>query len=171
MSSEAGERTAADGGAASMQLNEAPTDPSPPPVYGPFAPGQGPDTSPQVPYAPGYTPPFAPGAPSLATDPARKKAAAEAIRTRIKPGTKSAGEHADEETSAAVKGLGAKDGDGWVTSRALKDAHKTWGGQVRSMLGRLDADINSLSAARRNLFGADVQSGLGFGRTSPFDTY
>ncbi|MFD3740582.1 hypothetical protein [Streptomyces sp. ISL-111] len=170
MSSEAGDRTAEGGASASMQLNEAP-DPSPPPVYGPFAPGQGPNSSVQVPYAPGYTPPFAPGAPSLATDPARKKAAAEAIRTRIKPQTKSAGEHADEETSAAVKGLGAKDGDGWVTSRALKDAHKTWGGQVRSMLGRLDADINSLSGARRNLFGADVQGGLGFRRVSPFDNF
>ncbi|MEV4877887.1 hypothetical protein AB0K72_17700 [Streptomyces cyaneofuscatus] len=153
-----------------MQLNEAP-DPSPPPVYGPFAPGQGPNSSVQVPYAPGYTPLFTPGAPSLATDPARKKAAAEAIRTRIKPQTRSAGEHTDEETSAAVKALGAKDGDGWVTSRALKDAHKTWGGQVRSMLGRLEADINSLNGARRNLFGADVQSGLGFGRTSPFENY
>ncbi|MGA5046952.1 hypothetical protein [Streptomyces arboris] len=171
MSSRAGERTAAaaeDGGSASMQLNEAPSDPSPPPVYGPFAPGQGPNASTQVPYAPGYAPPFAP---SLATDPARKKAAAEAIRTRIKPQTRSAGEHTDEETSAAVKALGAKDGDGWVTSRALKDAHKTWGGQVRSMLGRLEADINSLNGARRNLFGADVQSGLGFGRTSPFEKY
>ncbi|MFD8469982.1 MULTISPECIES: hypothetical protein [Streptomyces] len=171
MSSQAGDRTAAaseSGGSASMQLNEAPTDPSPPPVYGPFAPGQGPNTSPQVPYAPGYAPPFAP---SLATDPARKKAAAEAIRTSIRPQTKTAGEHADEETSAAVKGLGAKDGDGWVTSRALKDAHKTWGGQVRSMLGRLDADINSLNGARRNLFGADVQSGSGFRQVSPFDNF
>lgn len=151
-----------------MQLNEAPTDPSPPPVYGPYAPGQGPNTSPQVPHAPGYAPPFAP---SLATDPARKKAAAEAIRSRIKPGTRGAGEHADEETSSAVKALGAKDGDGWVTSRALKDAHKTWGGQVRSMLGRLDADINSLNGARRNLFGADVQGGLGFRQISPLDNF
>ncbi|MEU4177342.1 hypothetical protein [Streptomyces sp. NPDC026589] len=155
-----------------MRLNEAPLDPSPPPVYGPFAPGQDPNASVQVPYAPGYAPPFAPGGvPSLATSPARKKAAAEAIRTRIKPQTKVAGAHADEETSAAVKAFGAKDGDGWVTSRALKNAHKTWEQQVQAMLKRLDGDESGLLGARLNLQGSDLLSGQQFRPPSAIDGY
>lgn len=155
----------------SMQLNEVPADPSPPPVYGPFAPGQGPNGPVQGPYAPGYGPPFAPCTPSLASTPAEKKAAAEAIRTRIRPGTKKDGDHADEETSAAVKAFGAKDGDGWVTSRALKNAHKTWGEQVQAMLKRLEADENGLSGARLNLRGADLITQQQFRSISPLDCY
>ncbi|MET8056458.1 hypothetical protein ACWECC_29435 [Streptomyces microflavus] len=155
-----------------MQLNEVQGDPSPPPVYGPYAPGQGPNGPVQGPFAPGYKSPFAPGGgPSLASTPAQKKAAAEAIRTRIKPQTKTAGEHTDEETSAAVKALGAKDGDGWITSRALKNAHKTWGDQVRGLLNRLEADINGLSSARLNLHGADLLSGQQFRQPSAIDGY
>ncbi|MEU7342406.1 hypothetical protein ABZ778_00525 [Streptomyces bacillaris] len=161
-----------------MQLNEVPADLSPPPVYGPFAPGQGPNgpvqgpNGPvQGPYAPGYGPPFAPCTPSLASSPAEKKAAAEAIRTRIRPGTKKDGDHADEETSAAVKAFGAKDGDGWATSRALKNAHKTWGEQVQAMLKRLEADENGLSGARLNLRGADLITQQQFRSISPLDCY
>ncbi|MFJ9685494.1 hypothetical protein ACIRRX_07390 [Streptomyces bacillaris] len=154
-----------------MQLNEVPADPSPPPVHGPFAPGQGPNGPVQVPYAPGYGPPFAPCTPSLASTPAQKKAAAEAIRTRIRPGTKKDGDHADEETAAAVKAFGAKDGDGWVTSRALKNAHKTWGEQVQAMLKRLEADENGLSGARLNLWGADLTTQQQFRSISPLDGY
>ncbi len=155
----------------STQLNEVPADLSPPPVYGPFAPGQGPDGPVQGPYAPGYGPPFAPCTPSLASSPAEKKAAAEAIRTRIRPGTKKDGDHADEETSAAVKAFGAKDGDGWATSRALKNAHKTWGEQVQAMLKRLEADENGLSGARLNLRGADLITQQQFRSISPLDCY
>lgn len=155
----------------SMQLNEVPSESSPPPVYGPYAPGQGPNGPTQGPYAPGYGPPFAPGAPSLASTPAQKKAAAEAIRTRIRPGTKKDGEHADEETSAAVKAFGAKDGDGWVTSRALKNAHKTWGEQVQAMLKRLEADENALSGARLHLGGAELITRQQFRAISPLDGY
>ncbi|MFL3869530.1 hypothetical protein LT966_23310 [Streptomyces griseobrunneus] len=154
-----------------MQLNEAAADPSPPPVYGPFAPGQGPNGPVQGPYAPGYGPPFAPCTPSLASTPAQKKAAAEAIRTRIRPGTKKDGDHADEETAAAVKAFGAKDGDGWVTSRALKNAHKTWGEQVQAMLKRLEADENGLNGARLNLRGADLTTQQQFRSISPLDGY
>ncbi|MBH0243749.1 hypothetical protein I3W98_14270 [Streptomyces cavourensis] len=125
----------------------------------------------QGPYAPGYGPPFAPGNPSLASTPAEKKAAAEAIRTRIRPGTKKDGDHADEETAAAVKAFGAKDGDGWVTSRALKNAHKTWGEQVQAMLKRLEADENGLSGARLNLRGADLITQQQFRTISPLDGY
>ncbi|MFG3409569.1 hypothetical protein [Streptomyces sp. NPDC048142] len=154
-----------------MRLNEAPTDPSPPPLYGPFAPGQDPNAKAQVPYAPGYGPPFAPGGPSLASSQARKKAAAEAIRTRIRPQTKKAGDHADEETSAAVKAFGAKDGDGWITSRALKKAHTTWERQVRALLTRLEGDENGLMGARLNLHGADLLAGQQIRPSSAFDGY
>lgn len=174
LSSQTADGAAASAGGAepvSMQLNEVPADPSPPPVYGPFAPGQGPNGPVQGPYAPGYGPPFAPGNPSLASTPAEKKAAAEAIRTRIRPGTKKDGDHADEETAAAVKAFGAKDGDGWVTSRALKNAHKTWGEQVQAMLKRLEADENGLSGARLNLWGADLITQQQFRTISPLDGY
>ncbi|MFJ5045263.1 hypothetical protein [Streptomyces sp. NPDC088719] len=156
-----------------MRLNEVSPDPSPPPVYGPFAPGQDPNApSAQVPYAPGYAPPFAVGGgPSLVTSPARKKAAAEAIRTRIRPRTKAAGNHADEETSAAVRAFGAKDGDGWVTSRALKKAQKTWEQQVQAMLKRLEGDENGLLGARLNLQGSDLLSGQQFRPPSAIDGY
>ncbi len=175
MGGQAGDSTGAAGAgdaSASMRLNEVPLDPSPPPVYGPFAPGQDPNASVPVPYAPGYAPPFAAGGgPSLATSPARKKAAAEAIRTRIRPQTKVAGDHADEETSAAVKAFGAKDGDGWVTSRALKNAQKTWEQQVQAMLKRLEGDENGLLGARLNLQGADLLSGQQFRPPSAIDGY
>ncbi|MEU7333252.1 hypothetical protein [Streptomyces parvus] len=65
MSSQPGDLTATAGAApASMRLNEAPADPSPPPVYGPFAPEQ---------------------APGLVSSPAQKRAAANAIEQHLEP--------------------------------------------------------------------------------------
>ncbi|MEV5338521.1 hypothetical protein AB0K93_08535 [Streptomyces sp. NPDC052676] len=76
----------------------------------------------------------------LASSPAEKKAAARAIEDHIEPDTAKAGRHADADTASAVKAFGAKDGDGWDTSTALKKAHETWGDQVKNLMDRLGAE-------------------------------
>ncbi|MEU0631536.1 hypothetical protein [Streptomyces sp. NPDC005989] len=132
-----------------MRLNQVPGDPSPPPVYGPFAPG-GKD---------------------LVSTPAEKRAAANAIENHLEPDTKQAGGWAREETSAAVKALAAKDGHGWITSRALKNAHKAWGDQVQNLMNRLGAEKAALRDAHTILSGTDLSIKGQIRSTSPFDSY
>ncbi|MET9105439.1 hypothetical protein [Streptomyces zhihengii] len=84
------------------------------------------------------------GAPDLASTPAQKKAAADAIEKHLEPDTKKAGDTAEESTDAAVKEFGAKDGEGWDTSPALKKAHETWGKQVKALMGRLGSEKTAL---------------------------
>ncbi|WSC96935.1 hypothetical protein OG909_20595 [Streptomyces sp. NBC_01754] len=139
-----------------MQLDQIPADPSSPPVYGPFVPGTG---------------PLAPGTADLVSTPEEKRAAANAIQGRIQPGTKRAGEWAKDETSAAVKALAAKDGDGWITSRALKKAHATWGDQVQNLMNRLEGEKVALSGAQTVLRGTDLSTGGQIRQCSPFDGY
>src|SRR4051794_9408637 len=81
---------------------------------------------------------------NLVSSPAEKRAAATALHDAIGPHTRRAGEWADDETGAAVKALGARDGDGWLTSGALRKAHETWAGQVKDLLDRLGADEDLL---------------------------
>ncbi|WP_405664778.1 hypothetical protein OG379_21655 [Streptomyces sp. NBC_01166] len=66
-----------------MRLNQLPADQGGPPVYGPFAP-------------------------SFASSPAKKKAAAEAIDEHILTDTRKAGKWADEANSAAAKAFGPR---------------------------------------------------------------
>ncbi|NEB81494.1 hypothetical protein G3I40_40730 [Streptomyces sp. SID14478] len=118
---------------AQMQLNQIPTDPggtsSPPGVAG--------------------------GQKDLASSPAEKKAAANAIEQHIEPDTKKAGNHADEQTGAVVKAFDAKDGQGWVTSSAVKKAHKKWDEQVQGLMNRLGSEKSSLRSANSVLQGSD----------------
>ncbi|MFF9245475.1 hypothetical protein [Streptomyces globisporus] len=154
MSSQPGEPRATAGAApASMRLNEAPADPSPPPVYGPFAPGQ---------------------APGLVSSPAQKRAAANAIEQHLEPDTKKSGNWASEENAAAVTALGAKDGEGWITSRAVKDAHAAWGKQVRNLMNRLGREKSSLREANTIFRGTELQTQQLLGPPlppSPFNGY
>ncbi|WP_434595695.1 hypothetical protein [Streptomyces sp. A5-4] len=84
------------------------------------------------------------GKPDLASSPAEKKAAADAIDQHLHKDTQKAGDWADEETVAAVNEFNAKDGDGWVTSAALKNAHTGWGKQVKALRARLATESNAL---------------------------
>ncbi|MFD4663352.1 hypothetical protein [Streptomyces halstedii] len=158
ITSQANDRAAetAGGGASTMQLDHVPGDPSSPPVYGPFMPGTG---------------PLLPGTPDLVSTPEEKRAAANAIEGHIQSGTKKAGEWAKGETSAAVKALAAKDGDGWTTSRALKKAHTTWGDQVQNLMNRLEAEKAALRGAHTALRGTDLSTEGQIRQCSPFDDY
>ncbi|MES9557758.1 MULTISPECIES: hypothetical protein [unclassified Streptomyces] len=150
--SQASDRTATtpgDGESTAMRIDQAPGDPSSPPVYGPFAPG-GKD---------------------LVSTPAEKRAAANAIEQHLEPDTKQAGGWAQEETSAAVKALAAKDGHGWITSRALKNAHKSWSDQVRNLMNRLGAEKSALRDTHTILSNTDLSVDGRIRSTSPFDSY
>ncbi|MGW4344330.1 hypothetical protein ACWEL8_04400 [Streptomyces sp. NPDC004690] len=99
------------------------------------------------------------GPKDLVSTPAEKRAAAHAIAKDIEPGTRGAGRWADEETGAAVRSLGARDGDGWLTSAALHRAHRAWTDQVRNLMDRLGAEKDALGADRRVLTSADLAVG------------
>ncbi|MFF7752938.1 hypothetical protein ACFZCP_27675 [Streptomyces sp. NPDC007971] len=111
------------------------------------------------------------GARELASSPAQKRAAAKAVGDHIESGTRRAGAWADGETEAAVKALGARDGDGWQTSAALRTAHETWGDQVRNLMDRLGAEKDSLSSANTVLTGTDLAVGAQLRQLSSLDRY
>ncbi|WP_442802635.1 hypothetical protein [Streptomyces sp. CB01635] len=95
------------------------------------------------------------GQEDLASSPAEKKAAARAIEEHIQPDTGKAGDWADVDTGAAVKEFR----DGWLTSGALKKAHKTWGEQVHNLLNRLSSEKAALRGANNTLQGTDGEVG------------
>ncbi|SOD84449.1 hypothetical protein [Streptomyces sp. Ag109_G2-15] len=107
----------------------------------------------------------------LASSPAEKRAAGKAIGDHIESQTRQAGAWADEETAAAVKALGARDGDGWLTSAALRKAHETWGDQVKNLLDRLGSEKESLAGANTVLTAADLTVGSRVRQLSPLDRY
>ncbi|WP_367222935.1 hypothetical protein [Streptomyces sp. 16-176A] len=112
----------------------------------------------QIPADSGGTagPPGAPGGQKdLASSPAEKQAAANAIEQHIEPDTKKSGDHADEQTNAVVKAFDAKDGQGWVTSAAVKKAHKKWGEQVQGLMNRLASEKAALRSANTVFQGTD----------------
>ncbi|MGW1590644.1 hypothetical protein [Streptomyces sp. NPDC002386] len=112
-----------------------------------------------------------PGAGRLASTPAEKRAAAKALDDHIEPETRRAGEWADDETGAAVKAFGARDGDGWLTAAALRKAHAAWGDQVRNLMDRLGAEKDALRSTNVVLTGSDVAAGSALRRTSALDLY
>lgn len=85
----------------------------------------------------------------LASSPGEKRAAARAIEDHIEPGTRAAGRWADDENGAAVREFAARDGDGWVTSAALKKAHGAWADQVKNLMDRLGAERTRCGAGTR----------------------
>ncbi|MEU1402603.1 hypothetical protein ABZ471_09595 [Streptomyces sp. NPDC005728] len=107
----------------------------------------------------------------LASSPAGKRTAAKAIQDHIESQTRRAGDWADEETGAAVKALGARDGDGWLTSAALRKAHETWGGQVKNLMDRLGAEKDSLGSANTVLTSSDLAVGSRLRKLSTLDRY
>ncbi|MBT3154894.1 hypothetical protein HTV45_29170 [Streptomyces sp. CHD11] len=126
----------------------------------------------QYPADPGGSPgPVVGGSKDLASSPAQKKAAAKAIQDHIEPDTRKAGDWADEETGAAVKAFAAKDGHGWVTSTALRKAHKTWGEQVQNLMNRLSSEKEALRSTGILFQGLDFGVGQGIRKSSSLDGY
>ncbi|MGJ3561081.1 hypothetical protein ACR6C2_33490 [Streptomyces sp. INA 01156] len=115
--------------------------------------------------------PVGSGRKDLASSPAQKKAAAKAIEKDIEPDTRKAGDWADEETNAAVKAFAAKDGHGWVTSTALKKAHKTWGEQVQNLMSRLSSEKEALRSTDILFQNTDFSVGQGVRQSSNLDAY
>lgn len=125
----------------------------------------------QYPADPGGSPGPVGGSKDLASSPAQKKAAAKAIQDHIEPDTRKAGDWADEETGAAVKAFAAKDGHGWVTSTALKKAHKTWGEQVQNLMNRLGSEKESLRSTGILFQNTDFGIGQGIRKSSSLDGF
>ncbi|WP_427922005.1 hypothetical protein [Streptomyces sp. cg40] len=119
-----------------------------------------------VPREPGVS---APG--RLASSPGEKRAAAKAIEDRIEPDTRAAGRWVDEEHGAAVREFGAKDGDGWLTSGALKKAHTAWADQVGNLMNRLGAEKDALRSGNAVLTSTDLAVGSTLRQQSSLDTY
>ncbi|MFF2405341.1 hypothetical protein [Streptomyces sp. NPDC058092] len=112
-----------------------------------------------------------PGSKDLVSTPAQKHAAANAIEQHLEPETRNSGDWAREETSAAVKALAAKDGQGWITSRALKNAHKAWGEQVQNLMNRLGAEKLALRDAHTIFQKTELSTEGQIQSVSPFHGY
>ncbi|MFI2432031.1 hypothetical protein [Streptomyces sp. NPDC018693] len=82
------------------------------------------------------------GAPDFRTNKPGKKIAVNALRVELPEGTKEAGSHPDESSSAA-----AREFSGWETGSGLTSAHEEWGLQVQGLLGRLDRDLGALEGS------------------------
>lgn len=107
--------------------------------------------------------------PSLASSPSEKRAAARAIEDHIEPGTRAAGRWADDENGAAVREFAAKDGEGWVTSAALKKAHGAWADQVKNLMDRLGAEKGALRSGNAVLTSTDLAVGSTLRERSALD--
>ncbi|MFF8729442.1 hypothetical protein ACF073_23520 [Streptomyces sp. NPDC015171] len=115
-----------------------------------------------------YGPPvLAGGKKDLASSPAEKQAAANAIEKDIEPDTRKAGEWADSESNTAVKEFR----DGWHTSGALKKAHETWGKQVKNLMNMLASDKEALRSANTVLQSTDIQTGADLRSASALSGY
>ncbi|MEV3933317.1 hypothetical protein [Streptomyces sp. NPDC053728] len=135
-----------DSASTGMRLNQVPAEQGGPPVYGPFAP-------------------------SFASSPAQKKAAADAIDDHILGDTRAAGKWADEANSAAVKAFGPKDAEGWDAASALKAADKAWDDSVRVLCNRLSSESASLRETRLQFRSDDLGIGTQLGGTSKIAGY
>ncbi|GFH37855.1 hypothetical protein [Streptomyces pacificus] len=109
------------------------------------------------------------GAADLASTPAQKKAAANAIEKHLEPDTKKAGDTAEESTGATVTEFSGKDGEGWDTSPALKKAHQAWERQVKALMGRLGSEKSALRNTSILLQNTDVGVGLQTRQSSALD--
>ncbi|WP_415949917.1 hypothetical protein [Streptomyces sp. KLOTTS4A1] len=107
----------------------------------------------------------------LASTPAEKKKAANAIEKDLEPDTARDGKAAEESTDAAVKEFGGKDGDGWDTSIALKKAHEKWEDQVKALGGRLASEKIALRQTTTLFSNQDVGIATQVRASSVFDEY
>ncbi|MFF7332430.1 hypothetical protein ACIQU5_35400 [Streptomyces sp. NPDC090306] len=118
---------------------------------------------------PGHPGPGRGGPSEFVSGPAEKRSAARAIEHHLEPDTRRAGDHADAETSAAVRAFGPKDGQGWATSGALKAAHHRWGEQVAALLNRLGSEKAALRDTNALFDRTDTGVAAGLRRPSSLD--
>ncbi|MFJ9681077.1 hypothetical protein ACIRP2_23940 [Streptomyces sp. NPDC101194] len=85
------------------------------------------------------------GPADLKTNAAAKSAAANALSETIRPGTKKAGSHADDDSAAVVNEF-----TGWQTGAGLKEAHEEWERQVAHLQARLAKEQSGLQSAKRD---------------------
>ncbi|WP_319595925.1 hypothetical protein [Streptomyces sp. ID05-04B] len=111
------------------------------------------------------------GAPDLASTPAQKKSAANAIEQHLEPDTMKAGAVAEEKTNTAVKEFNGKGGHGWNTSDALKKAHGTWEKQVKALMDRLSADKSALRSTHILFQNQDIDIANKVRQSSNLDGY
>ncbi|MEU2375394.1 MULTISPECIES: hypothetical protein [Streptomyces] len=111
------------------------------------------------------------GGPDVAHSSADKQSAANTLNKDIEPDTAKAGRWADDETGAVVKAFDAKDGHGWLTSGAVRKAHKTWGEQVQGLVNRLKGDEAALRRNDSVMTGSDIETRTNVRGVSVFDTY
>ncbi|MER8062732.1 MULTISPECIES: hypothetical protein [unclassified Streptomyces] len=111
------------------------------------------------------------GGPDVAHSAADKQGAANTLNKDIEPDTSKAGRWVDDETGAVVKAFGVKDGHGWLTSGAVRKAHKTWGEQVQGLVRRLMGDEAALRRNDAVMTGTDIGTRVNMRRISVFDSY
>ncbi|MEU3184779.1 hypothetical protein ABZ707_11320 [Streptomyces sp. NPDC006923] len=103
------------------------------------------------------------GAPDIASTPAKKRSAANAIEIEVEPNTKKAGRWADAATGEAVAGFA-----GWATADGLKTVRTTWEGQVKTLVERLVGETIALRDTARTTteYELDLRQRIGTVRTS-----
>ncbi|GAA3143597.1 hypothetical protein [Streptomyces echinatus] len=111
------------------------------------------------------------GKTDLASSPAEKRTAANSIEQNIEPGSRKAGDAAEDQTNAVVKAFDAKDGHGWVTSGAVSKAYKAWGEQVKTLMNRLSSEKAALRGTNTVLSGTDHGVEAGLRSVSALDAY
>ncbi|NKQ26004.1 hypothetical protein HF200_16575 [Streptomyces galbus] len=106
------------------------------------------------------------GRKDLASSPAEKKKAAEAIEKYLEPDTHRDGTQARESTRAA-----AREFEEWLTGTALKSARRTWSEQLTTLMNRLGSEKAALRATNTLLQNTDIDVELGVRRSSVFDSF
>ncbi|MER7199766.1 hypothetical protein [Streptomyces sp. CB01635] len=102
----------------------------------------------------------------LASSPAQKKKAAEAIEKHLEPDTRRDGAQARESTVAA-----AREFEGWLTGPALKTARKTWNEQLTTLMNRLGSEKAALRATNTIFQNTDTGVELGIRKSSALDAF
>ncbi|WP_228977184.1 hypothetical protein [Streptomyces sp. DH12] len=99
------------------------------------------------------------GTADLKSAPARKRAFADTIETRLEKPTREAGDTVDEAMGAAARAFA-----GWDTAAGLQKAHEKWEDQVNRLVGRLVTNKTQLRNAATQLLGTDLDVGHGLRR-------
>lgn len=102
----------------------------------------------------------------LASSPAQKKKAAEAIEKHLEPDTRRDGTQTRESTGAA-----AREFEGWLTGPALKTARKTWNEQLTTLMNRLGSEKTALRATNTIFQNTDTGVDLGIRKSSTLDSF
>ncbi|MFQ6147782.1 hypothetical protein ACLMNJ_32715 [Streptomyces seoulensis] len=106
------------------------------------------------------------GGKDLASSPAEKKKAAEAIERHLEPDTHRDGAQAHESTGAA-----AREFEGWLTGPALRTARTTWSEQLTTLMNRLGSEKAALRATNTLLRNTDTGVELGIRKSSALDSF